>query len=594
MNRLTTLLSVLITELSDQLSVCAKRDLVTIRSRVEHEGLSFLTITLPDFGTAFEAALEEGVILENEFPSFGKLRSRRRPKFLSGFSDLVFDGNDALRSDADPDAIYAIRQICNFYKKLRLPCSGPREVAALRSYCANEAALRRADTRIREFHDPFLDRTAFVLTRIFQGIREEELACGHGPGATADRLRANARRRIRSWPERSEQAFPLETYAIPNWGWHGNLCGVRSLGILEEPPVKVVFVPKTLKAPRVIAIEPSHMQYMQQGVMKAMVKRISASPMTSMSVRFSDQEANREAAKAASIHRRDVTLDLKDASDLVSLALVQRVFVNTDLLDLLEASRSVHAVLPDGTSLVLAKFASMGSATCFPVEAFVFYVLIQAAMHEARGLTPSPATVRKFSSRISVFGDDIIIPKDMHKVVVAKLEAYGLKVNQRKSFVKSHFRESCGGDFWNGVDVRPVRLSEVIPDGDDRWSPKAVMNVSAVSDGFYRKGLWRTSQLLRDWVESELKRKVPRSLYETEGLTFFSAIWNDYNGWDSRLHRLVRRTVTYLPVRVPDDVRSDSVAALTLCLQNIGNDRSVDLESSVKSQSFRKKIGWAR
>jgi hypothetical protein len=38
--------------------VCDSRDLETIRSRVKHQGVSFLTITLPNFYKDFERSVE--------------------------------------------------------------------------------------------------------------------------------------------------------------------------------------------------------------------------------------------------------------------------------------------------------------------------------------------------------------------------------------------------------------------------------------------------------------------------------------------------------------------------------------------------------
>ena len=44
------------------------RDSETIAKRVEHEGLSFLTIGLPSFSSSFLQALERGWIDSTDFP----------------------------------------------------------------------------------------------------------------------------------------------------------------------------------------------------------------------------------------------------------------------------------------------------------------------------------------------------------------------------------------------------------------------------------------------------------------------------------------------------------------------------------------------
>lgn len=127
--------------------------------------------------------------------------------------------------------------------------------------------------------------------------------------------------------------------------------------------------------------------------------------------------------------------------------------------------------MPDGEEIPLTKFAPMGSACCFPVEALVFWALSNVAQSDhvedkafkrlfysyssqssGLGLTAGEPT------RISVFGDDIIVRVEQVDRTVALLEAVGLKVNASKSFTKGPFRESCGGDYLAGSDVAPVRV----------------------------------------------------------------------------------------------------------------------------------------
>jgi hypothetical protein len=592
--RLTVLLCCLIDQLSSEHSLCADRDKDYILSRCKHEGLSFLTITLPEFGAAIERCIESGFAHASDFPSFGKLRGRCLPKFLSGFTSKMFADNGELRSDFDPDLLFAVRSIVYLCKKLKLPCTPERERKAIASYLSNEEVLFHARTNIVSRQDYFLDGVSTVLFDVFSDVDSEHLDCDHGPGVTADRLSTNSRRRIRQWPDRSESVFPSDVYCIPNYGFYDALGQVDFLSIKDEPPVRVVFVPKTLKSPRVIAIEPSHMQYMQQGVLRYMVDKMESHPLTRKSLHFADQTINRDAAQASSVSRDYCTIDMKDASDLVSLALVQRIFRASPLLDLLEASRSLHASLPDGTSVLLQKFASMGSATCFPVEAFVFYTLIQAAVHEQLDLTPSNKSVKNISRFIHVYGDDIIIPVGWLRNVVAKLESYYLRVNQHKSFSRSQFRESCGGDFYNGYSVKPVYLREVVPDSNVHWTPESIMSLAKASDQFYCLGLWSVARTLRSWVETAVRTTVPISSYETDGLTFYSCWYDVYHRWNKKLCRYERKTRRFVPSRRRDDISKDDIASTTMALKNIGNEVPICLSTSVKSRSFTRKTGWSR
>jgi hypothetical protein len=65
------------------------RDKMTILSRVDKEGLSFLTITLPTFCQDFERSLAQGKIDSTAFRSFRKVGAI--PAFLQGMLSLLFN-----------------------------------------------------------------------------------------------------------------------------------------------------------------------------------------------------------------------------------------------------------------------------------------------------------------------------------------------------------------------------------------------------------------------------------------------------------------------------------------------------------------------
>lgn len=610
MKRPTMLLCQVVRELASWYCLSIERDVEVIRHRVEHEGMSFLTLTLPSFCDAFERGLEDGCVSRASWGGFFRLPRRGcLPNFLSGFTTLVFNDDGSLRSFVDPDVIFAIRIITRLFKKVRIDCTGDRKDAAIASYKAIEEDLRALSrTIVRPDHT--LDVLSGLLWKqVFPEILPEEIVCRHGPGATAEKKSARARFSITQWPERAEESFPLDLHAIPNYGWAEDLEKVRLLPLREEPPVRVVFVPKTLKAPRVIAIEPSHMMFMQQGVMRFITPILESHSLTKESLHFTDQEGHRELACRSSIDRKMATIDMKDASDRVHLHLVQRIFNGTSLLPLLEDSRSLHATLPDGVSILLSKFASMGSANCFPVEAMVFYTLIQSAVHQLHSVKPTSATVRRYSRQIRVYGDDIIIPVGWVDCVVDYLESYGLKVNRGKSFSRSHFRESCGGDYWNGKSVKPIYVREVIPESTTHWTPEAAMSLASTSDQLYREGLWASAQLVRDWIERQYG-SVPRSRADKAGLSFYSVIFDTRAVWDQHLHNFRQKRIVFEPKKFKDPFLSGAAAILATVGQkywefreefqydNLGSlatclvaSRS-ELESSVKRGVFKQKRRW--
>ena len=114
----------------DACAKCDSRDLETIRSRVKHQGVSFITITLPNFYKDFERSVEVGYIDSTCFRAFRKHGSL--PSFLKSMTTLIFDReigrifdnkDNPFASDV-PNIIDTIRQICLAFQKLEPGRSG--------------------------------------------------------------------------------------------------------------------------------------------------------------------------------------------------------------------------------------------------------------------------------------------------------------------------------------------------------------------------------------------------------------------------------------------------------------------------------------
>lgn len=554
MKRPTTFHSVVLEEILGQHNLSSSKDVELFQRRLIKEGDSFATITLPSFGSAIEAGLERGFLTRSDFPSF-RSRGRRGPLpgFIQGLVRKIFDDNGILRLDADPDAIFGVRQICYWSKKPKAECAPARMRAALQQFIRTEEELGKLE--IREDH--LLSQVSGILFggSIFADVDSDVLTCRHGPGATAERLTINGRKAIVSWSERLNDVMPIEDHAILNHGWYDSLADVHLNSLTQEPPVRVVFVPKTMKTPRVIAIEPSYVQFAQQSVMDYLVARLETHRLTASSVHFTDQSVNKQGAKHASINKRRATLDLSEASDRVSLALVERVFARSPILPYLLGTRSVHASLDNGkTSFLLRKFASMGSATCFPVEAMVFYALIQRALHAYYQTPVTSRSIERYSRLIDVYGDDLIVPNETRGIVTETLEAFGLLVNKKKSFSEGFFRESCGGDYFKGYDVTPVYLRHMIPHPGDPVDASVIQSLAETSDLLYKRGLWRTSQAMRDRIETLVGAVVPRTYIPGEGLTFYSYRHMTHCRYSHKLQTYVQNRLTFVPVRREDQV----------------------------------------
>lgn len=143
------------------------------------------------------------------------------------------------------------------------------------------------------------------------------------------------------------------------------------------------------------------------------------------------------------------TLDLKDASDLITVALC-RALLPHPIYRVLMRIRSERCKVGSEYH-ELGMMATMGNGFCFALMTLLFVSLVQA-VHEENG------EEMKLNSTSAVFGDDIIIPSHLYQNMHDALSSAGLVVNTEKSFAEGPFRESCGGDYFNGHDVRGIYI----------------------------------------------------------------------------------------------------------------------------------------
>lgn len=216
---------------------------------------------------------------------------------------------------------------------------------------------------------------------------------------------------------------------------------------------QIVFVPKNMKTKRVISKEPATFMYFQQGVRRSTGRYFRSNPDLRAHIDLEDQGKQREMALEASRTRMFATVDLSAASDSVSYELVKGVFTGTPLYPYLVALRTNAVELPSGKVLKVAKFAPMGSALCFPIETLIFAAICECTVRYVRH------TTGQSYPRYTVYGDDIIIADPCFEDLKALLTLCGFTINEGKSYAgNSRFRESCGCDAYDGVDVTPMKI----------------------------------------------------------------------------------------------------------------------------------------
>lgn len=239
-------------------------------------------------------------------------------------------------------------------------------------------------------------------------------------------------------------------------------------------------VPKKATGDRAIAIEPGLNVYLQLGLEDVLWRRLNRIGIH----KEHQQEKHRYLARNA-LKLGLATLDESMASDLWARNAVRFLLKYSPLwLSLLESVRS-PVMLVEGRWVYLEKFSSMGNGFTFPLMTILFHSLLLEVCGD--------------QATVSTFGDDLILPAEFARTVIAALRFLGHKPNESKSHYDGVFRESCGEDFFNGVPCRPHFL--------EKW-PASPPELYSLSNGLVRRA--SSVPLLRfaAWV----RRQIPYSL----------------------------------------------------------------------------------
>ena len=504
-------------EFGERCQVSTHLDIDHVKARLKTEGFSFLTMSLPAFGKSFDKALDLGRVDQDHFVGFR--RRGRTPIFLGGFFDLVFSRETGVVLDEPSiDAVVAIRMLSRVMSKVELQCSERRTDAAFRQYVEVDKELETSMERLSlEEVLSFSRMAARLFGDVFHRVdylhSSGQLSPKHGSGATADRLLGNEKYDLRSaklkWHWRLEYGgFHAVDFLLPNSRYWKALEGVEFKSPTEELPVKVTAVPKTPATPRIIAEEPTCMQFAQQAVLEAVNQAFREDELISKFISPDDQEPNRRLARKGSFTGELATLDLSEASDRVAAELVwEMASYSANLQDALFSCRTRYAQVPGHGVIHLTKYASMGSALCFPVEEMVFLTIIFLALEAQAGRQLRRADIKRFSGRVRIFGDDIIVPADSASIVSQYLETYGLKVNANKSYWNGKFRESCGKEYYRGYDVSIVKLRALPPANDQ--DAQAVVSLVSFRNQLDLAGFVRTVEKIDEYLLSVLHGHFP-------------------------------------------------------------------------------------
>jgi hypothetical protein len=562
LDHLTRLCNAVLDDISNILDVNLGKDIEVINTRVRHEGICFLTKTLPIFAKEILRSLRLGVLeLPDDFPFKRKRRSGVHPAFLQDILIRIFTSDGYVRSDADPQAVWAVEQICFLFYKYELPFKPAELEKAYRGVQdVNESlSWTLAGFGVEQVSEEGL---IFEVARglccdLLDDFMPGDILPRHGKGSTAEgTLKPIEKYNFTDLPDSVEEIFPKSEYfSVPGRASHllpvplvfsgagvvrRAQTEVRESSPISEPVARICAVPKDSRGPRIISAEPKELMWLQQGIWAWLRRRIESHPLTAGHVNFTNQAVNRDIALSSSEDGAFATIDMKEASDRVSLTVVAGL-MPSKLIESLMVTRSIYNRFPDGKEIRLRKFAPMGSAVCFPVEALVFWSLVVGTLVRIFDMS-----VQRACKSVYIYGDDIIVPSEKAVAVIDSLERFGLLCNREKSYWSGSYRESCGVDAFKGVNVTPIKIKKRLP--QQRRDVEGIVSWVKLSNQFYDQGMWSAAFLIQKYIEkSILHCRLPVLPRNSNGLGWYSNS-GDIDPMDRRWIP-ARRVVTRRKVR---------------------------------------------
>lgn len=298
------------------------------------------------------------------------------------------------------------------------------------------------------------ERARKIVSRILGPI-PDSVELGFGPG-TCFELRGSVYSTLadKVWTVPSTtpacQAVFGSLFSDTLWERERGCLGLPHLGLVRGN--RFTTVPKDAKTDRGICIEPLGNLCVQLGIGRYLKRRLSHvglrvsktsedNPAKWVVAPPDGQQLHRRLARDGSLDSGWATIDLSNASDTIAREFVRRI-LPPDWYSLLDSCRSPFTLV-DKTWVHLEKFSSMGNGFTFELETLLFAAVVSAGCNVQVGVD------------LLVYGDDMILPNHLFDEASAVLSACGFTVNRRKSFSTGPFRESCGGDYFCGFDVRP-------------------------------------------------------------------------------------------------------------------------------------------
>lgn len=460
------------------------------------------------------------------------------------------EGEQIARLDCSPSAYLTAdqyldaAQATSFLKKLEFDVPGvDRKSTAIQKwwwaerecYKANERLSELVYNRVTTFCDQPIDDALrnfilkvrkIVLDTIGLGPgRDWEIPGRFGPGATMSdsALRTTVLHKLSSKPTLTPGAIG---YAFP-WletAWARATSDIGH-GLSFVRGNSHFTVPKTSLTHRSCGKEASLNVFYQLGLGRILRQRLKRRGIDL----DHGQNIHQRMAQIGSLTGEFCTIDLSSASDTVCYNLV-KLLLPPAWFSALDSLRSPFTYL-NGKWVRLEKFSSMGNGYTFELETLIFYSIASA-------ISDCPWTF--------VYGDDIIVKSEYSEPLIAALKFFGFTPNLAKTFTSGEFRESCGGDFFRGVAVRPHYVKEEPNEPQDFIALANGLRRMAVNNGQDPR---RFANLRLSWFRC--LDFIPGPIRRCRGPSGLGdiVIHDDEERWDARWRHSIRYVRAYRPAR---------------------------------------------
>lgn len=377
----------------------------------------------------------------------------------------------------DRDTYFADKVVCSFLRKYPFPGrEAACHAAALSTFDACERQCLMTNIQLHAYASgaperdlPDADGLILMardkIARVLGRLKVDEWleSCKFGPGVAFGVPETSDYQKLGSVPSCTEALVCyMPGFLAEYQAWTDSLTYTarREVEVMVVQGGKHSVVPKDAKTHRNIEIQPLVNLWLQSGLGAVIRRRLR----NRAGIDLNDQTRNQKLAREGSLTGFWATIDLSNASDtvasrLVELLLPPRWFFALNLV------RTQYALVNDEW-VWLQRFSSMGNGFTFELESLIFWAISQSAV-ELQGS----------SARVSVYGDDIIVPAVHNAYVRQALKFCGFTPNEKKSFSTGPFRESCGADWWEGQTVRPYFLKDI---------PQDVASLMSLANGLKR------------------------------------------------------------------------------------------------------------